>query len=142
KVHDISSPTTRYNGTAIWGGPNGSSNIQYLNNKIQNVYAAMRLVGSVTGLIVTGNSVNGTTSTTQPIIWVDYNPRGNAPTGVDIENNTIRGVPSDMTTYVVNLNAGSGKFINNTIYTNGNKAIRVENSLDWVSSPNTITTGT
>ncbi|HKM78413.1 MAG TPA: hypothetical protein VJZ03_05010, partial [Candidatus Bathyarchaeia archaeon] len=60
-----------------------------------------------------------------------------APIAATIEQNIFQGIPSGMRVYIINLLAGSGKFINNTIYANGNKTIYV-NDPAWTSSPNTI----
>ena len=123
-VSNISNPNgALYKGLGIGGGPDGSSNIQFLNNTIENVYSAMRFVSDVTGLVVKGNSVNNTTGTDQPLVTVTTNKHGNAPSGADFEQNTLAGMPSDMSTAVVTLLAGSGEFINNTIYANGNVPI-------------------
>jgi len=144
-VSNISYPNgALYKGLGIGGGPDGSSNIQFLNNTIENVYSAMRFVSDVTGLVVTGNSVNGTTGTTQPLVTVATNKRGNAPSDADFEQNTLAGMPSDMSSAIVVLVAGSGKFINNTIYANGNVPIRVipAAATDWITTPNDISNAT
>jgi len=145
-VSNISSPTTTNKGLGMGAGPDGSSNIQFLNNTFQNIYQAMRLVGGVTGIVVTGNEVRFTTSISDPVIGVSENTgligsHGKAPTGVDIEQNTLADLLFGMTSYIVVLKDGSGKFINNTIHTNGNKAISVNPQIkaNWVTTPNTIT---
>ena len=140
-VSNISRPNgSLYKGLGIGGGPDGSSNIQFLNNTIQNVYSAIRFVGDVAGLVATGTSVNGTTSTTEPLVTIVANRKGNSPTGADLEHNTLAGMPSGMTCAIIVLLAGSGKFINNTIHANGNVAMKVNPSIagDWVTTPNTI----
>jgi len=137
-IRNILSPTTKYQGTAIWGGPDGSSNIQYLNNTFQNVWQMARLVGSVTGITLTGNKVNGTVGLIEPVLFVTTDPDGNSPSNVNIQKNVFTGTPSGMIAFIINLQAGAGEFINNTIYTNGNKAIGVANPTSWISSPNTI----
>ena len=140
-VRNISIPTARFKGTGMSAGPTGSSNIQFVNNTLENVYAAMLLVGGVTGLIVTGTFVNGTTSIADNIIDVSNDNQGNVPTGVDIEQSVLQGIASGMTNYIVNLHQGSGKFINNTIYANGNTqtiAVNPKDKTNWVITPNTI----
>ena len=149
-VSNISSPSTPpYQGVGMGAGSNGSSNIQFLNNKFQNVYQMMRLTGGVTGITVRGNICRSPTAISDPIVGISAGTCAPppcvhyAPTGIDIEQNTIAAIPFGMTAFVVVINAGSGMFINNTIDMNGNpinKAITVSPPIkaNWVTSPNTI----
>jgi len=138
-VSSISSPTTKYQGLGMGTGPDGSSNIQFLNNTFQNVWQMARLTGSVASLIVRGNKVNGSVSLIDPVLNVSPSDTGNSPSNADIEKNVFNGTPTGMIAYITSLLSGSGKFINNTIYSNGNKrTLLVENQASWVTSPNTI----
>jgi len=138
-VSNISSPTTKYQGLGMSAGPDGSSNIQFLNNTFQNVWQAARFVGLVSGLEIVGNTVDGTVSLLFAPLNVSASSNGNAPIMADIEGNVFNGLPSGMAAYIVSLLAGTGKFINNTIYANGYKrTILVENPANWTTTPNTI----
>ena len=137
-VSNISSPTTKYNGLGMSTGPDGSANIQFLNNTFQNVWQMARLFGSVTGITVKGNKVSSTVSLIDPVLNVATSDTGTSPSNVNMQNNVFNGTPSGTIAYIISLLAGTGKFINNTIYTNGNKTILVENPANWISIPNTI----
>jgi len=137
-VSNISSPITKYPGLGMGAGPDGSSNIQFLNNTFENVYQMARIVGAMVDISVTGNTVNGTLSLTYPVLNVSPSDKGTSPNNVSIEGNVFNGTPTGMVAYIISIISGSGKFINNTIYTNGNKALLVWHPTYWVSSPNTM----
>jgi len=130
--------TTGDAGQAFWLHSDGSSNIQFTNNTIKNVDTFGILGSDVTGLEITGNTINGVTGS-HPVLTINA-PTGTFPTGAIIEQNTFEGIPSGMTAPIINLRAGSGNFTGNTIYANGNSnVIAVDSSATWVTTPNTVT---
>src|SRR5208282_4660804 len=83
-VSNISSPSTKYQGVGMGCGPDGSSNIQFLNNTFSNVWQMARLTGAVTGITVTGNKVNSSVSLLDPVLNVSPSDTGNSPINANI----------------------------------------------------------
>src|SRR5208282_6271635 len=112
---------------AFWLHSDGSSTIHFTNNTIKNVDTFGTLTSSVTGLAITGNTINGVKGGSKSVLTIT-NPTGTAPIATTIEQNTFQGIPSGMTAPIIDLHAGSGNFTNNTIYANGNTNVIVVNS--------------
>src|SRR5208282_50670 len=119
--------TTGDAGQAFWFHSDNSSNIRFTNNTIKNVDSFGTLSSSVTGLVITGNTINGVKGGSKSVLTIT-NPTGTAPIAATIEQNTFQGIPSGMTAPIIDLHAGSGNFTNNTIYANGNTNVIVVNS--------------
>jgi hypothetical protein len=121
-------------GSGMWISRSSSLTVNITGNELIGNETGIKFVNGLYQLNVTGNTISGVGDVThgQPLLV--------ASTGTyDIEQNIIQEFPAAMTHAIIQLLTGTGKFVNNTIHTNGNKVFNSPIQAGWITSPNTIT---
>ena len=107
------------------------------NNNIIGCEIGIR-ISEVAGATILNNTINGFGDTNGYAIKVV-----GSSLNVNIQGTLIENLPANLVSGgIVQIQGGQGQFINNTIYSNGNKKVIVVSSSvseDWVTTPNTIT---